>query len=83
MPEQNLNAGLRLLLGVLGAVAVGSGGVVGATEVRIAAKFWPDWPAAAVAAFCGVVIWGGVILLRGAASGRIAVRRTRRPGSAK
>jgi hypothetical protein len=82
MPERNLNPGLRLLLGLLGAVGVGSGGVIGAIEVRIASNFWPNWPAVAVAAFCGLVIWGGVLLLRGAASGRIAVRRTRRPGPA-
>ena len=57
MPKRNLSAGLRLLLGLLGAVAVGSGGVIGATEVRIASKFWPDWHAVVVAAFCGLVIW--------------------------
>ena len=80
MPERNLSPGLRLLLGLLGAVALASGGVIGATEVRIASKVWPDWPAVAVATFCGLVIWGGVLLLRGAARGRMAVRRTRRSG---
>jgi hypothetical protein len=83
MPERNLGPGLRMLLGLLGAVAVGAGGVVGAREIRIASKFWPYWPSVAVAAFCSVVVLGGLLLLRGAVSGHIMVRRTRRPGSAR
>ena len=81
MPERNLTRGLRLLLGLLGAVAVAAGGTVGAIEIRIAARGSAYWPAIAAAVFCAVVVWGGLILLRGAASGHIVVRRTRRPGT--
>jgi hypothetical protein len=80
MPERNLGIGLRVLLGLLGVAAVGAGGAIGATELRMASRYWPYWPAVAVAAFCAVVVWGGIHLLRGAVSGRIVVRRNRRPG---
>jgi hypothetical protein len=79
MPELTLGVGLRLLLGLIGAVAVGAGVVIAATEIRIAFKFWPYWPAVAAAVFCVIVVVGGVILLRGAVRGHIIVRRTRRP----
>lgn len=82
MPERTLGVGLRLLLGLIGAAAVGAGGVVGAIELRIASKFWPYWPAVAVAAFCAIVVVGGLLLLRGAVSGHLMVRRTRRHGRA-
>jgi len=69
-----------LLLGLLGVIAVGAGGAVGATELRIAFKYWPDWRAMVVTAVCAVVVWGGLHLLRGAVSGRLVVRRNRRAG---
>jgi hypothetical protein len=68
---------LRLLLGLLGAVAVGAGGAVGVTEIRTASKFWPNWPSIAAAAFCVIIVCGGLLLLRGAVSGHIMVRRAR------
>jgi hypothetical protein len=83
MPERDLGIGLRLLLGLLGAIAVGAGGVVGATELRIASRYRPYWPALAAIACCAVVVWGGTHLLRGAVRGRIVVRRNRRPGPAR
>ncbi len=79
MPERSLGHGLRFLLGFLGVIAIAAGGAVGAFELRTASNTSRQWPAFAVAAFCIVVIWGGLILLRGAASGRITVRRTRHP----
>ena len=78
MPDRHLGIGLRLLLGLLGAVAVGAGGAVGVSEIRIASKLWPNWPSIAAAVFCVLVVWGGLLLLKGAASGHIMVRRTRR-----
>jgi len=66
---------MRLLLGVLGAAALGAAIVVGATELRVAYLGAPLAPALAVTAVCVVVALGGAALLRGAARGRIAVRR--------
>jgi hypothetical protein len=68
---------LRLLLGLIGAIAVVASGVIGATELRLASRHGPAWPAAATAAFCAIVVWGGVHLLAGAARGHIVVRRNR------
>ena len=77
MPDRHLGVGLRVLLGLIGAVAVGAGAAVGVNEIRVASKFWPGWPSITAAAFCIVVVWGGLLLLRGAASGHIMVRRAR------
>lgn len=77
MPDRQIDVGLRILLGLLGAVAVGAGGAVGVFEFRSESKFWSNWPSIAVAAFCIIVVWGGLLLLRGAASGHIWVRRPR------
>ena len=77
MPDRQISVGFRLLLGLLGAVAVGAGGAVGANEIRIASKFWPRWPSIAAAAFCLIVVFGGLLLLRGAVRGHIMVRRAR------
>jgi hypothetical protein len=77
VPDRQIGVGLRLLLGLLGAVAVGAGAAVGVTELRIALKLWPNWPSIAATAFCVIVLWGGLLLLRGAASGHIWVRRPR------
>lgn len=77
MPDRHIGVGFRLLLGLLGAVAVGAGGAVGVTEIRIASKLWPNWPSIAAAAFCVIVVWGGLLLLRGAVTGHIMVRRAR------
>jgi hypothetical protein len=78
VPDRHIGVGLRLLLGLLGAVAVGAGGAVGVTEFQTASKFWPNWPSITAAAFCFVVVLGGLLLLRGAVRGHIMVRRTRR-----
>lgn len=77
MPDRQIGVGLRLLLGLIGAVAVGAGGAVGVNEIRTVSKFWPAWTSVAAAAFCLVVVWGGLLLLRGALSGHIWVRRPR------
>jgi hypothetical protein len=75
--ERELGIGLRVLLGVLGATAVGTSLAVGAYEVQRADFGAPLAIALALALFCGVVASGGVLLLRGAWRGRIAVRRPR------
>jgi hypothetical protein len=64
MTQRSLNLGMRLLLGLLGAISLGASSIVGATETRIAALAWPYWPAIAAAAFCALVACGGFILLR-------------------
>jgi hypothetical protein len=81
MPERNLGPGLRLLLGLIGAVATAAGGAVGASEIRTAAQHWPHWASIAIAAFCVVVALGGLVLVRGAVTGHIVVRRTRFRGT--
>jgi hypothetical protein len=77
MMERALGHGLRLLLGLLGAVALGGGLLVGATRLREAYRGSPLLPALAVALICGAAALGGVALLRGAIRGRIVVRRNR------
>jgi hypothetical protein len=76
-PERDLGWGLRALLGVLGAVALVGGLLVGATELRMLYLGSPPLPTLAAAIVCGVAAIGGVNLLRGAVRGRIVVRRTR------
>jgi len=66
---------MRLLLGAIGAAALGAGVVVGATELRVAYLGARPVPALAIAAVCAVVAVGGTRVLLGAARGRIAVRR--------
>jgi hypothetical protein len=73
MREVALGLGLRILLGVLGAVAVIAGGAVGAVETWRVMHGSP-WPAAVLALFSVVIVCGGVLLLQGAWRGRIAVR---------
>jgi hypothetical protein len=75
--ERDLSVGVRLLLGILGATAVGTSLAVGAYEIQ-RADFTASFAIAlAVALLCAVVAMGGVHLLRGAWRGRIAVRRPR------
>ena len=83
MREVRLGPGLRALLGVVGAAATLGGLLVGATELRIAARWWPYGPALVAAAAGGVIALGGAALVRGAVRGRIAVHRPgrrHRPG---
>jgi len=73
MRQVALGLALRILLGVIGGAAVIAGVIVGAYEIRSAMHGFP-WTAAVLSLFCLVVICGGVILLNGAWTGRIAVR---------
>jgi hypothetical protein len=77
MTERMLGPGLRLLLGALGAVALGAGALIGTMQLRAAYLGSPLLPTLAVALVCGTAAVGGVSLLRGALRGRIAVRRPR------
>ena len=77
MSERAIGRGMRVLLGVLGAAALGAGLVVGATELRVLYLGSPPLPTLAVATACGVIALGGAALVRGAVRGRIVVRRTR------
>jgi hypothetical protein len=74
MRQLALNVGLRILLGVLGAVALIAGLAVGGAEVRSVTRTPPNWPAVVVALICVAIVAGGVLLLQGAWRGRIAVR---------
>ena len=78
MVERSLGLGLRVLLGVIGAAALGAGVVVGATELRHAYLGSPPVPTVLAALVAGVVALGGSLLIRGALRGRIAVRTPRR-----
>ena len=71
MREVRLGPGLRALLDAVVVAAVLCGVLVGATELRIAARWWPYWPAVAAAAVCGGAALGGAARVHG----RIAVRR--------
>ena len=76
--QRVLSPPLRLLLGVVGVAAVVAGTAVMVTAFRLAgarARF----VARVVPAACGLVVLGGLSLLRGAVRGRIAVRPTRGP----
>jgi hypothetical protein len=73
MREIPLNRGMRALLGVIGAVAVSAGAVVGATILGGARRESSRWPLVLLPV-CAVIIGGGVIVLRGVWRGRIAVR---------
>lgn len=66
---------LRLLLGTIGIVALVAGAVVGATELRVLRLGSPPVPTTLAALVCAAVVWGGVILVRGAIRGQIAVGR--------
>jgi hypothetical protein len=74
MRQVALSPGLRILLGVVGSVAVVAGVAVGAAEVRSAMHTSPPWPPVVVALICIAIVAGGVRLLLGAWAGRIAVR---------
>jgi hypothetical protein len=66
---------LRLLLGVIGLVAILAGALICATELRVLALGSPPVPTALAALVSAAAVWGGVLLVRGAIRGQIAVRR--------
>jgi protein-S-isoprenylcysteine O-methyltransferase Ste14 len=75
MRELALNSGLRVLLGVIGGVAVCAGLTVGAQQLRSGMRDASAWPSSiAVALVCLVIVLGGMRVLQGAWRGRIAVR---------
>ena len=73
----NLGPGLRVLLGIIGTAALGSGVVVTATELRSAYVGAPLVPTLLAALVAGLAALGGGLILRGAIRGRIAVRDPR------
>ena len=79
MPQRitSLGLGLRVLLAIIGAAALGSGVVVAATEIRYAYLGSPLVPTLLASGVAGLVTLGGVLLLRGAIRGRIPVRDPR------
>ena len=79
MPQRitSLGPGLRVLLAIIGLAALASGIVVAATELRYAYLGSPLMPTLLVSGVAGLVTLGGVLLLRGAIRGRIAVRDPR------
>ena len=78
MVERVLGFGLRALLSVVGAAALGAGLVVVATELRSAYLGSPAVPTLLASVVAAVVALGGAVLLRGAWRGQIAVRSPRR-----
>ena len=76
-PERPIGLLLRMLLAVIGVAALAGVFVVGTTALRS-----PPVVAILVVAFCLVIAAGGVLLIRGAARGRIRFRRVRRRGPA-
>jgi hypothetical protein len=79
MPQHiaNLGPGLRVLLGVIGTAALGSGAVVTATELRSAYLGSPLVPTLLASLVAGFAALGGGLILRGAIRGQIAVRDPR------
>ena len=79
MPLRTTNLGpvLRVLLGVIGTAALGSGVVVTATELRLAYLGSPLLPTLLAALVAGLAALGGGLVLRGVIQGRIAVRDPR------
>jgi drug/metabolite transporter (DMT)-like permease len=73
--ERTLETPMRILLGLLGAIAFGLGVVIGVRELRLMRGGSPAVPAFLVAGVCLLVAFGGVVLMRGAVRGRITVRR--------
>ena len=77
MEERSLGPGMRVLLFLLGTVALGAAAAVGTTKLRGLGNGAPVVPTVLVAAICLLVALGGLRLLRGAFRGRIMVRRPR------
>jgi hypothetical protein len=66
-----------VLLAVIGVAALGSGVVVVATELGAASRGSPLLPTLLASIVAGLAALGGVLLIRGAVRGRIAVRDPR------
>jgi len=71
--ERPIGLVLRILLAITGVAALAAAFVVGTAQLRS-----PSITAVLVAAFCLVILAGGVLLIRGAVRGRIRFRRVRR-----
>lgn len=80
MTERELGRGLRALLAVVGAAALVAGLIVGFRQLGALYGGAPLLPALATVVACGAIVVGGASLLRGAACGRIVVRRTSHRG---
>ena len=74
MAERVLGLGLRMLLGLIGAAALCAGIAVGVTELHYARLGSPLVPTLVAALVAGLVVLGGILLVRGALRGRITVR---------
>jgi hypothetical protein len=75
MRELALNSGLRVLLGVIGGVAVCAGIAVVVDQLRRATRDGSASPTGIVVALlCVLIVVGGVRVLQGAGRGGIAVR---------
>ena len=73
--ERVLETPMRILLGILGVIALGLGIAVGITEFRGMRSGSPIVPAVLVICICALVAVGGAVLIRGAIRGQITVRR--------
>ena len=75
MREASLGTPMRVLLGLLGAIAFGAGIATFTAELRRIRSGSTLVPTLFVAGICTLVVVGGAVLLRGAVRGRITVRR--------
>jgi hypothetical protein len=76
-PERPIGPGLRLLLGVIGTVALIATIIIITAEVG-ALRTGASFVAALLIGFGIAIIAGGVLLIRGAIRGRIRFRKPRR-----
>jgi hypothetical protein len=76
--EQPIGLVLRVLLAVVGFAALVAALIVGVAQLRSTTQGAAPLPALVLGCLCVVVAIGGVLLVRGAARGRIRFRRIRR-----
>jgi hypothetical protein len=74
MRQVVLGRGLRILLGVLGAAALVAGFGASVVQMRSAAHASAPWAVVVLAVACLAIGCTGILLLRGAWRGTIAVR---------
>ena len=79
MPQRitSLGPGLRVLLAIIGAAAIGSALIVATAQIRSANLGSAPVRTTLALLVSAVVAIGGALLLRGAVQGRIAVRDPR------
>ena len=75
--ERPIGLVLRVLLAVIGLSAIVAALVVAAAEFQSVIRTPAFFPALLLPCFCLVIVFGGVLLIRGAVRGRIRFRGIR------